>query len=107
MLPPKAPVPVLANWNGASPVLVRFNGPLAPGILDPTNWAVHHRNLRYTVLTAYILQDPFNRLVRLTVGFSAAFPAPDSVDYQPPPFDVTSVKGPVPADAFLGFPLDP
>lgn len=101
------PVPIAARWHGARPAFVTFDKPLTPGPLHLANWRIYWQGLRYLMLTALVPDDPFKRTVQLTVGLTQATARPDSVTYAPPPFDVTSLKGTVPAPAFLGFPMTP
>jgi hypothetical protein len=46
-----------------------------------------------------------NERVRLTLAAPMLDPGPDVVSYDPPPFDVVSVGGLVPAPAFTDFPV--
>lgn len=55
---------------------------------------------------AWVPFPPAVNYVRMTVGFTGPDPTPNSVEYSPPPFDVTSRRSGLPAAAFTGVPLD-
>lgn len=104
---PEPPVPIAASWNGGTPTRVTFSTFLEPGPLDPTNWFIYEGFLRWNVIAAQVLPAYPNPIVELTRGFSAPFLALDFVQYAPPPFDVISRIGSLPAPPFDAFPLGP
>lgn len=96
------PVPILATWVAFPPkVVVTFNHLLVPAALDPGTWTIRHADQNFVVQAAAALTNE----VTLTHAPGLADLGPDVVNYTPPPYDVISLGGLVPAGAFLNFPL--
>lgn len=107
MLLPEPPVPIAASYNAPGPTLVTFSTFLEPGLLDPTNWFVYWPPFRWSIVKAEVVHAHPNPIIELTRGFFALAAFAPHVEYIPPPFDVRSRIGGLPAPAFPHFPLDP
>jgi hypothetical protein len=104
---PEPPVPIAASFNAPGPTIVVMSTFLTPGPLDPTNWSITENFRKFTVTTAQVVPAYPNPVVELTRGFTQFDLSFDHVDYTPPPFDLTSRIGNLPAPAFPAFPLQP
>lgn len=98
------PIPILATGTPTD-ATITFDRPLVTGPLDPANWRISRNNQVFTMASADVVPArPAN--VKLIYNFPPTnLPGPDTVGYSPPPFDVLSAVGQVPAAAFSGFPL--
>lgn len=103
MLPDPAPVPIAAvAYIPGFRVDVTFDRPLVAGAVTPTTWFVRHGGLDYGIFTS--ASSGAGVVIGLSGG-TKSDPGPDVVSYSPPPFDIKSLVGGVPAAAFTGFPL--
>lgn len=97
-----APVPTIAGWNPVGPTLtMTFSIPIEDAQLETPNWVVRHNNINFTVFSAEATGG------RILLGLISGLPSigPDVVSYSPPPHDVVSAVGHVPAPAFADFPI--
>ncbi len=81
---------------------MRFSQPLVPGAADQGNWTGRHLNLSWTAGLAVAIA-PDKILLDIIPG--APNIGPDVVSYSPPPYDVRSTPGLVPAAAFADYPI--
>ncbi|MBA7570165.1 hypothetical protein ES708_11912 [subsurface metagenome] len=81
--------------------IVYFTVPIKSADLSVGNWFVRHGGMEWAVTPAIASAGH----VRLTLGGPMANPGADVVSFSPPPFDVVSIGGLVPAPAFADFPL--
>jgi len=101
-VPRSPPAPVTATFFTAASVLqVVFDRFLKDGPLDHGNWRINENALRH--LGAFPCTAA-GKVVTCRMAAGVPFPAVDSADYLPPPFDVRS-RHDLPAAGFLGFPL--
>lgn len=97
----EAPLPISATFNAASEILiVTFDQPIIPGILDTLNWRVRVSNQGY---------DPTTSIATDSIVTSILAPpdpdiGADVCRYAPPPFDVIGQNA-LPAPAFADFPV--
>lgn len=97
-----APVPVQAVWQALGPFcLIYFTCDITGEPLDAGNWFFRYGGFSYTVTAAV---ESSGR-VRLSLSAPMLDAGPDVVSYAPPPFDVLSLGGLVPAPAFADFPV--
>jgi hypothetical protein len=95
------PLPLSAALNAASGVWqVIFDRPLAGGALNAANWVIRANDTAYDVDTATAAGVNVNG----TSTAGGENEGPDTINYRPPPFDVTSPLGAA-AAAFEDFPL--
>lgn len=75
--------------------------PIQTGTLDPGNWTARYSNMLYTASWVDAAGGG------LVVSWTSTVPDAglDVINYAPPPFDVISVGGSVPAPAFSGYPI--
>lgn len=100
-----APVPLSAVWNiFLTSALVTFNHDLVVGLFDTGNWFVRMTNLERIVGTVQIFPGAQTEVL-LSTFIGPADMGPDVVTYTPPPSDIVSDFGFVPADPFADFPL--
>lgn len=95
-----APVPVLATWQPfPTAVLVAFSVPIHATALDVGNWFVRYGGQAWTVTGVA------GGALGVTVVLTGSVPdvGPDVVSYSPPPYDVLSAGGLVPAPAFADY----
>lgn len=97
-----APVPVLAEtFLFPNRVFITFSTVMKPAIVDKRSWSVRIGNQAYTIDSAEV--KLFG--VELMVTPGAGDPGANVVSFAPPPFDVVSAAGHVPAPAFADFPI--
>lgn len=95
------PEPIAAGLDvGAGTWFCQFNIPLKPGPLNAANWLGDHDDTVWTADSAVAVGDTVSGL--FSDGGEGG--PVDKIDYQPPPFDVASRRGPL-AQSFTGFPL--
>lgn len=99
---PEAPVPISAVKSGLPPIVtVTYDRPLtADPALDVGNWYAYVGGWLYTCTAAAASGN------QVVVTLAASDPSinPDSVTYDPPPYDVLSSIG-VPAAAMPQYPV--
>lgn len=83
-----------------------FDQPLSVAVLDPTNWTARIGNWHRGFSNAAVFNaPPYTRLDCWNWYNLGVDAGPDVINYAPPPFDVVSSPGGVPAAAFSNFPL--
>lgn len=88
----------------AGVMVLHFDRPLDPAILDKGNWMVHQGGFEWTcVLARSGLPFPNTVEGNFTKTGNPTGPG-TSCGYDPPPFDVTGTTG-TPAAGFVNFPL--
>lgn len=102
LLPPsEAPIPISATFDVSSEILiVRFDQPILPGILDPGNWSVRAANERFPSTTSIATDS----IVTTIAGTAVPEIGPNQCFYTPPPSDVIGQNA-LPALAFANFPV--
>lgn len=100
----REPVPVSAVWAELPKrVEVTFDVPLTAAIgLDVANWYAYRAGWLHTATAV----SASGSVVTALMTQSDPSELPDSVTYQPPPYDVLSAAG-QPAPAFAQYPIDP
>jgi len=97
-----APVPIAARFNLIGPTVdVSFSTPLVANLSAAGSWFVRKNNQRWSVGSAAAGQSK----VQLVLSGQVMNMGPNVVTYSPPPFDVLSLGGLVPAPAFVNYPL--
>lgn len=97
-----APVPVSANWESLfQQIRVVFSVPLVDMGLFTHNWTARINGHVRDIITAVVTGSTV--LLGSTQG--VADPGPDVVSFDPPPFDLVSEGGLVPAPAFTDYPV--
>jgi hypothetical protein len=101
-VPPDPPVPTSATWAGGSaPVYVFFDQALASNpAADTGNWSLRLGGFVHTVTGVNV--SPVGVALQHTAGPS--LPGPDTVSFDPPPFDVIGANG-APVAAFSTLPV--
>lgn len=102
MLPLDPPLPIDAAHHAfPNRVVVTFDKPIQPGLLDPGNWYWRWNNVVHDAAAPCTAVG--NTLV-CTEGGGVGGIGDNEVNYAPPPHDVLSLTG-TPTQAFTGFPL--
>lgn len=97
-----APVPIYALFSIIGPTVdITFSTRLVTAASDPGNWFVRKNDQAWSVTGALAGASK----VGLVLSGQVPNIGPDVVTFSPPPFDVLSFGGLVPAPAFTDYPL--